>query len=99
MSTADPRPLDLTETWRRAEPVLWRRTLAGVVVLPTRGRREPVALDGPAAGLWELLAEPMSARDVVAALAETYEVEDTRVAGDVGAALDVLVELGALCRS
>jgi hypothetical protein len=98
VTITDRRALAASE-WSRAEPVLWRRTLAGVVVLPTGGEREPVALHGPAAGIWELLAEPMTATDLVAALAESYGVEETQVADDVGDALAVLLELGALCRS
>ena len=77
---------------------MWRRTLAGVVVLPTNRATEPVALRGPAAGIWELLAQPMTAADLVAALAATYRVGADEVAGDVGGALDLLLELGALCR-
>jgi hypothetical protein len=84
--------------WARAEQVLWRRTLRGVVVLPTLGATEPVALRGPAAGIWELLAEPMTAADLVAAMAATYGVHEEQVANDVGGALDVMLELGALCR-
>lgn len=97
MITTDPSPPD-TPAWSRVESVLWRRTLGGVVVLPTAGEGEPVALHGPAAGIWELLADPMTATDLVATLAATYGVDESQVATDVDAALDVLLELGALCR-
>jgi hypothetical protein len=90
--------VELTVAWYRAERVLWRRTLDGVVVLPADGS-EPVALHGPAAGIWELLARPMTEADLVATLATTYRVHEDDVAGDIGGALDVLLELGALCRS
>jgi hypothetical protein len=98
VTTTDPRPPE-TPAWRRVESVLWRRTVDGVVVLPTAGEGEPVALHGPAAGIWELLAQPMTATDLVATLAATYGVADAQVAADIGGALDVLLELGALCRS
>jgi hypothetical protein len=69
------------------------------VVLPTRGTVEPVELRGPAAGIWELLAEPMTTAELVSMLAATYGIGEEQVAGDVGSALEVLGELGALCRS
>ena len=84
MTITDPLAPEALTLWCRADRVLWRRTLAGVVVLPTNRATEPVALRGPAAGIWELLAQPMTAADLVA--------------GDVGGALDLLLELGALCR-
>ena len=99
MTTTDPRPVEATLTWCRAETVLWRRTLGGVVVLPTGGTAEPMELRGPAAGIWELLAEPMTTADLVATLAAAYGVDEEQVEGDVGGALEVLGELGALCRS
>jgi hypothetical protein len=98
VTTTDPLPAEVAAPWCRADRVLWRRTLAGVVVLPTLTTTEPVALRGPAAGIWELLAEPMTAADLVAAIAATYGVHEEQVANDVGGALDVLLELGALCR-
>jgi Coenzyme PQQ synthesis protein D (PqqD) len=98
VATADPFAVESTAPWCRAERVLWRRTLGGVVVLPPQAATEPVALRGPAASIWELLAEPMTAADLVASLATTYQVHEEHVAGEVGGALDVLLELGALCR-
>jgi hypothetical protein len=105
VTTADALAVELTvpslrATWWRSERVLWRRTLEGVVVLPVSGASgtEPVALRGSAAGIWELLVEPMTAADLVTAVAETYGVHEEHVANDVGGALDVLLELGALCR-
>jgi hypothetical protein len=97
VATAEPLERELAAPWCRAARVLWRRTLAGVVLLPPDGA-EPVALSGPAAGIWELLARPMTETDLVAALAATYQIREERVAGEVGPALDVLMELGALCR-
>jgi hypothetical protein len=98
VTTTERRPGEVTLPWCRAERVLWRRTLSGVVVLPLHGTDEPVELRGPAAGIWELLAEPMTVADLVAAVAAAYGVDEQQVANDVGEALDVLSELGALCR-
>jgi Coenzyme PQQ synthesis protein D (PqqD) len=99
VTTTDPRPAEATLAWCRAEPVLWRRTLGGVVVLSAHGPAEPMELRGPAAGIWELLTEPMTTAELVATLAATYGIEAEQVAGDVGGALETLLELGALCRS
>ena len=99
MTAPDPLAAASTAPWSRADSVLWRRTLAGVVVLPVNGSAEPVVLRGAAAGIWELLAEPMRPGDLVAALAATYRVDEALVADDISAALDMLLELGALCRS
>jgi hypothetical protein len=108
VASLDPLAADGRVAWRRAERVLWRRTLAGVVVLPARadavpgseaGVPRPVALQGPAAGIWELLSVPMTHGALVTALATEYGVYEEQVATDVGGALEVLLELGALCRS
>jgi len=98
VTTTERHPGEVTLPWCRADRVLSRRTLGGVVVLPVHGTIEPVELRGPAAGIWELLAEPMTAADLVAALAAAYGVDEEQVANDVGEALDVLLDLGALCR-
>jgi Coenzyme PQQ synthesis protein D (PqqD) len=98
VTTTERLPGEVTAPWCRSERMLWRRTLSGVVVLPTDDASEPVELRGAAAGIWELLAEPMTYPDLVAAVAAMYGVREQRIAGDVGDALDVLLELGALCR-
>ena len=98
MTTTERLPGEVAAPWCRSDRMLWRRTLNGVVVLPAHDEREPVELRGAAAGIWELLAEPMTYPDLVAAVATMYGVREERVAGDVAGALDVLLELGALCR-
>jgi Coenzyme PQQ synthesis protein D (PqqD) len=85
--------------WCRAERVLWRRTLGGVVVLPVLGLTVPLALRGSAASIWELLAEPMTTADLVAMLAAAHGVHEAQVVEDVSGALDTLLELGVLCLS
>jgi hypothetical protein len=99
VTASDRLPGEITLPWCRSERLLWRRTLAGVVLLRTdETASEPVELRGPAAGIWELLEEPMAADDLVAALAEAYGVHEDQVANDVSGALDILLELGALCQ-
>jgi Coenzyme PQQ synthesis protein D (PqqD) len=99
VTTTDRLPSEVTVRWRRADGVLWRRTVAGVVVLPAaEATTEPYALSGAAAGIWELLSEPKTTADVIAAVAEQHTVAEAAVAGAVNGALDALLELGALCR-
>jgi hypothetical protein len=77
--------------------VLWRRTLDGVVVLMADDASEPVALRGPAAEIWELLAVPTSLADLTMALADEYGVAADQIRADVRGAVDDLSGLGALC--
>jgi hypothetical protein len=100
VTATDRLPGEVSAPWCRSERVLWRRTLGGVVVLPMLApTAQPIELRGPAAGIWELLAEPMTSADLVAALAAAYAVDEDQVATDVDGALDLLLELGALCRT
>jgi hypothetical protein len=89
-------PIDLLTTWHRSDGAVWRRTMDGIVVLPGSG--EPIALLGPAAGLWELLAEPLTVEEVVTTLAEHYGVDADQVSPEIRATLDELLLRGALCR-
>ena len=82
---------------RRSEGVVWRRTMDGVVVLPAN-TAQPIALLGPAANMWEMLAEPLTAAELVNALADHYGVEPDHVTSEIRATLDGLVRRGALCR-
>jgi hypothetical protein len=95
--TVDRRAPDRDVRWRRAEATLWRRTLDGIVVLPV-DRCEPLALRGPAAGIWELLAQPMTLSELLDAIAATYGVDGATVADAVGDAVGALASVGALCR-
>jgi Coenzyme PQQ synthesis protein D (PqqD) len=97
MTAVDRRPIDVAVRWRRAEATLWRRTLGGVVVLPV-DRPAPLELHGPAAGIWELLAQPMTLQELLDAIAATYAVDGDAVADEVGQAVDALADAGALCR-
>ena len=57
----------------------------GVVILNTTGRC-----------VWELLAEDRSADDLVAAIAEEFDVDRERVQTDVQAFLDQVTHMGLL---
>jgi hypothetical protein len=97
VTAIDRGQLDGAVRWRRAEATLWRRTLGGVVVLPV-DRPAPLALRGPAAGIWDLLAQPMTLRGLLDAIATTYAVDGDAIADEVHQALDALADAGALCR-
>ncbi len=90
------RPLELAARWRRSESTLWRRTLDGVVVLP-EGALSPLVLRGPAARIWELLAQPLNVAELLDAIAAVYAVDGDTVADEVGWAVGQLADAGALC--
>ena len=94
----DRLPRDTDVRWRRAEATLWRRTLDGVVVLPVE-HPAPLSLHGPAAGIWELLADARTFAELMAAVTSTYAVDGDVAAAEVRTALDALVDAGALCRN
>jgi hypothetical protein len=98
VAAAEPLPAG-TVAWRRAETILWRRTLDGVLVLGPSESAEPVALRGPAADIWELLSEPATVAAIGEALADGYGVPVDRIAPDVQRAVAALSEVGALCCS
>jgi hypothetical protein len=98
VAAAEPHPAG-TVAWRRADTILWRRTLDGVLVLGASEPAEPVALRGPAADIWELLAQPETVAALGAALADGYGVPVERIAPEVQRAVDALAEVGALCCS
>ena len=95
--TAIDQGKDASSTLRRSQGVVWRRTMDGVVVLPAH-TDEPIALLGPAANMWEMLAEPLTTAELVAALADHYGVEPDHVTSEISATLDGLLRRGALCR-
>jgi hypothetical protein len=57
----------MTCRYARSDSALWRRTHDAVVLLPA-GDTEPVTLSDPPARLWDLLAEPISFGEALAAL-------------------------------
>lgn len=55
--------------WERSGEALWRRTAAGVVVLPNDGTAA-VSLEGLHAAVWDAFARPMHVRALVDQLGE-----------------------------
>lgn len=81
--------------WRRRADVSWRRSIDAVVLMPA-GAAEPAALPGTAGSVWDLLAEPATLAELVAALAVAYAVDPAVITADVAGLLAQLVELGAV---
>lgn len=85
----------MAERWRRGPAVFWRRSLDAALVL-SPGVDEPLTLAGTGADLWDLLAQPTSTDDLVAALATRYGAEPSVVAVDVVPVLAELEAIGAI---
>jgi Coenzyme PQQ synthesis protein D (PqqD) len=85
------------ERWRRRADVLWRRSLDGVLLLPS-GAEEPLTLAGTGPEMWELLAEPISMPDLTRELATRYETDAATVEADLAPVLDHLVAIQAIER-
>jgi hypothetical protein len=77
----------------RAPSALWRRSVGVTYVL---GDGDVVVLGGPAAVLWELLADPHTADDAVATVAELHGVQPAVVDAEVRTVLDDLGRRGLL---
>ncbi len=85
----------MIERWRRDPAVLWRRSLDAALVLPPAAD-DPLTLAGTGAVLWDLLVEPTSTDDLVAALAARYRAAPSTVAADLGPVLAQLEAIGAI---
>lgn len=88
----DPAP---EPRWRRRDTVLWRHGVDVVVLLPS-ARAEPVSLAGTGALVWDLLAEPATLSELVAALAEVYAAPPETIARDVAELLETLESMDAI---
>jgi hypothetical protein len=97
VTALDGRPLDVGVRWRRAETTLWRRTLDGVVVLPSDAPA-PLVLRGPAARIWELLVHPLTIPELLDAIAAIYAVEGDAVSDEIDWSVSRLAAVGAVCR-
>jgi hypothetical protein len=81
--------------YRRREQTVWRRAHGTVLVLPVP-ERDVLALNGPAAQLWQLLAEPLTVDQAADRLAEVYEVAADVAAHDIAPVFEELVARGVL---
>jgi len=91
-----PRRAPMTERhFVRAAATLWRHSLDAVVLLPP-GASDPLTLAGTGAILWELLEEPTSMGELVAALVARFDTDPDVVEADLLPVLDELVAIGAV---
>lgn len=73
----------------RASDALWRELADGVLLL-SPSLPQPIAVLGPAADAWDLLAEPTDVTDLVTELARRYQGDPDQVRRDLA---PVLAEL------
>jgi hypothetical protein len=85
-------------TWQQDARVLARRSGDRVVVLAPAGV-DPVVLEGPAAIVWGLLAEPVEEQALFELVAESFGVPVATVTTDVAPFLRELLEAGAVNNS
>lgn len=86
-------------TWARAEGVLWRHTLDGMVLLSLKGE-EAVFLTGPAVMLWSMLVDgPLDRQEVCATLAGAYGADLASIEGDVDGVVAALTDRHVLVQS
>jgi hypothetical protein len=83
--------------FRRAERTVWRHMHGTVLILPVSDR-DVVALNGAAAELWRLLAEPLTVDQAARRLADIYDVAPDVVARDIAPVLDDLATRRVLTR-
>lgn len=82
---------------RRSPNVLWRRSIAGVVLLPVGG--DPVVLSGAGSLLWDLLAEDQPFGLLADQLARACGLDSDIADAALGDILDQLCRAGATQRS
>lgn len=87
----------MTERWRRADGVLWRRSLDTVIVLPPQ-LDEPLTLATTGPAVWDALGSERPFDDLVEELARDHGAEPATVAPDVRALLEQLEAVGVVVR-
>jgi hypothetical protein len=85
-------------TWQQDARVLSRRSGERVIVLAPAGV-EPVVLEGPAAIVWELLADPVEEQALFEQVADSFGVSVATVTTDVAPFLRELLDAGAVNHS
>ncbi len=82
----------------REPRVVWRRTLRGIVALPP-GSHDPNVLAPPGDAVWDGLATPTTADELIRGLAVDFGVDAVMIADDVHAMLGELSQAGLVVSS
>jgi hypothetical protein len=82
---------------RISENVVFRE-MSGEAVLVNLASGTYFGLDGVGTRIWQLLSQQKGKEEVVAALVQEYDVEESKVAGDVDALLQQLLDKGLVRR-
>jgi hypothetical protein len=92
---ADPRPPTATTVWRRATSAAYVETAQRAVVLDLDHLDlPPYVFEGSAAQIWACVDGDRTEADIVADLAEAFELPEERMASDVRDFLGRLRDLG-----
>ena len=78
-------------TFVRAHDVLWRMTMDGILIL-SRNSDEAMHIVGSTSELWDLLAQPHTAEELVTQLATIYQMRYDDVHSHVARVVDDLVQ-------
>jgi hypothetical protein len=81
--------------WQHGPGVVWRRSGDKIVVLAP-GSDELLVLSGTGAVTWQLLADPVEEHELVALLAEGFEVDPGEVGATVVPFLAGLADAGVV---
>lgn len=79
----------------RAPSMLWRNVAERVVLAPP-GREDFEELSPTAAAAWRILEMPRTFPELADALAETYDVPQGQIAGDIRRLMESLISRGAV---
>jgi hypothetical protein len=90
-ATAETRTL----RYQHAVGVTWR-SIGGSVLLKVRDKPDVLALDGPGAALWAVLARPRSLSESAAHLSRQFTVPAEQIEQDIAAVVEELAARGAL---
>jgi hypothetical protein len=87
---------DVPDRWVRRASVLWRTAPGFLVIAYVDG--EVTRAEGPAPEIWDLLADPRTADELVDELAARYGVSVEAVRADVMSFVNDLVDRGLVAR-
>jgi hypothetical protein len=90
--------LDPDTELERTPEALWRNRLDGVLILAPDAD-QPIHITQPGDMAWELLAEPVTTRQIVERIAAHFGVAAATASSDIEAAMLDLLKAGAIRRT